>query len=229
MTTLHVLKVFVGADGRGGNPLGVFLDGGAFAAGQRQSVATDLDFSETVFVDDRDSGRLQIFTPAAKLPFAGHPLVGTAWLLKRQGHAIDALRPPAGEVPVRFDGATTWIRGRPEWSPAMEFVQYDTPAEVDALEGAPDRVGFAYCWAWEDESAGRVRVRVFVPEHNIHEDEATGSGAVAFTAHIGRAVTIDQGVGSLLLTRLHDDGSVSVGGEVSLTETRDYTVGAPTA
>ena len=86
-------------------------------------------------------------------------------------------------------------------------------------------VGFAYCWAWEDEPDGRVRVRVFVPEHNIDEDEATGSGAVAFVAHIGRAVTVNQGVGSLLMTQLHDDGAVSVGGVVTLTETRQYTIG----
>ncbi len=117
MTTLYVVSVFVGADGRGGNPLGVFLDGGTFSSEQRQAVATDLNFSETVFVDDLDSGALQIFTPAAELPFAGHPLVGTAWLLRREGHAVDALKPPAGVVPVRFEGDTTWITGRPEWSP----------------------------------------------------------------------------------------------------------------
>ena len=40
-----------------------------------------LGFSETVYVDDPDTGQLRIFTPAAELPFAGHPLVGTAWLL----------------------------------------------------------------------------------------------------------------------------------------------------
>ena len=93
MTRLHVLKVFVGANGRGGNPLGVFLDGGAFTTEQRQPVATSLNYSETVFVDDTITGRLQIFTPAAELPFAGHPLVGTAWLLNKEGHAIDAVRP----------------------------------------------------------------------------------------------------------------------------------------
>ena len=92
------------------------------------------------------------------------------------------------------------------------------------MEGAPDGVGFAYCWAWEDEAAERVRVRVFVPEHNIFEDEATGSGAVAFAAQIGRAVNINQGIGSSLLTALHDDGSVSVGGAVTLVETRDYSL-----
>ncbi len=225
MSTLHVLKVFGGADGRGGNPLGVFLNGAAIPAGSRQSVATELNYSETVFVDDLATGELQIFTPAAELPFAGHPLVGTAWLLHREGHSVDALRPPAGVVPVQFDAGTTWIRGRPEWSPRMEFIRYDSPAEVNALTGSPDSVGFAYCWAWEDEPDGRVRVRVFVPEYDIDEDEATGAGAVAFVAHIGRAVTVNQGVGSLLKTELHDDGAVSVGGTVILTETRQYTIG----
>ncbi|MDA1256475.1 MAG: PhzF family phenazine biosynthesis protein [Chloroflexi bacterium] len=223
MTDLSVLKVFVGADGRGGNPLGVFLEGHEIPGARRQAIAKELNFSETVFVDDAASGRLQIFTPAAELPFAGHPLVGTAWLLKQEGYAVEAVNPPAGEVQVRFDSETTWIRARPEWSPLIKFVQYDSPSAVDALEGAPDGVGFAYCWAWEDESAGRVRVRVFVPEHNIHEDEATGSGAVAFASHVGRAVTVNQGVGSLLVTELHEDGSVSVGGEVALVETRAYT------
>jgi predicted PhzF superfamily epimerase YddE/YHI9 len=225
VTMLHKVNVFVGADGRGGNPLAVFLDGGGFSSEQRQSVATDLDFSETVFVNDLCGGVLQIFTPATELPFAGHPLVGTAWLLRREGHTVDALRPPAGVVAVRFEGDSTWITGRPEWSPKMEFLQYDASAEIDALTGAPHGIGFAYCWAWEDEAQERVRARVFIPEHNIHEDEATGSGAVAFAAHIGRGVTVYQGVGSLLTTRLHDDGAVSVGGAVKLTDTRLYTIG----
>ena len=60
-----MVKVFIGPDGRGGNPLGVFLDGDAIPVTRRQAVATDLNFSETVFVDDLDSGRLRIFTPAA--------------------------------------------------------------------------------------------------------------------------------------------------------------------
>ncbi|MBT3941945.1 MAG: PhzF family phenazine biosynthesis protein [Chloroflexi bacterium] len=222
MAVLNVLRVFVGEDGGGGNPLGVFLQGDAYPTEKRQPVATDLNYSETVFVDDPDSGALRIFTPAAELPFAGHPLVGTAWLLNKEGHAVDALRPPAGVVPVTFDGDTTWIRGRPEWSPKMDFIRYDSPEDINVLSGPPDGIGFAYCWSWEDETAGRVRVRVFVPEHNIDEDEATGSGAVAFAAHIGRAVTVNQGVGSLLKTQLHDDGAVSVGGAVTLTETRDY-------
>jgi len=48
---LHVLRVFTGDDGAGGNPLGVFLDGPSIPPEQRQSVAADVGFPETVFVD----------------------------------------------------------------------------------------------------------------------------------------------------------------------------------
>ena len=80
-TTLHTLRVFLGPDGGGGNPLEVVLDGVAVPPARRQAVAADLGFSETVFVDDPATGALQIFTPTVELPLAGHPLVGTAWLL----------------------------------------------------------------------------------------------------------------------------------------------------
>ncbi|HIF99063.1 MAG TPA: PhzF family phenazine biosynthesis protein [Myxococcales bacterium] len=73
MTTLHALSDFTALDGSEGNPLGVFLGGRAIAEERRQATAADLDYSETVFVDDLSTGRLQIYTPQAELPFAGHP------------------------------------------------------------------------------------------------------------------------------------------------------------
>lgn len=82
MAELHVLRVFCDDEGRHGNPLGVVLDGAAVPAGERQRVAAVLGFSETVFVDDRVGGALRIFTPKVELPLAGHPLVGTSWLLR---------------------------------------------------------------------------------------------------------------------------------------------------
>src|SRR5215210_4863592 len=85
MAILHVLRVFVDEGGAGGNPLGVFLEGHEVPEQDRQKVAADLGFSETVFVEDTGRGELRIFTPTAELPFAGHPLVGTAWLLAREG------------------------------------------------------------------------------------------------------------------------------------------------
>ena len=97
MAVLHVLRVFVNDEGEWGNPLGVFLDGLSVPGAARQRVAADLGYSETVFLDDPERGELAIYTPAAEIPFAGHPLVGTAWLLAHNGHPPAALRPP----PVR--------------------------------------------------------------------------------------------------------------------------------
>ncbi len=219
MPKLHILKVFNGA---GGNPLGVFLEGGEVPTEDRQRVAADLGFSETIFVDDMESGVLRIFTPGTELPFAGHPLVGTAWLLKREGYEVQALRPPAGEVPVREGGDLTFISGRPEWAPGFEHVRLDSPADVDALTGPPDGHDLAGVWAWEDEQAGRVRVRVFAPRVGVEEDEATGAHAVRLAAVLGRQLTIHQGEGSLILAEPRPDGSVEIGGRTQLVETRDY-------
>jgi predicted PhzF superfamily epimerase YddE/YHI9 len=160
---LHILKVFVGENGAGGNPLGVFLEGDKVPQEERQSVAADLGFSETVFVEDPGRGEVRIFTPATELPFAGHPLVGTAWLLTQKGSGVSVLRPPAGEVPVRTEGDLTFVSGRPEWGPPFEHIELGSPAEVEALEGPPDGYDLVGVWAWQDRGAGVVRVRVFLP------------------------------------------------------------------
>ena len=216
MTSLHTLRVFLGPDGEGGNPLGVFLDGGAIAPADRQAVAADLGFSETVFVDDRETGELRIFTPAVELPLAGHPLVGTSWLL-----GVDMLRPPAGDVPTWSDGELTWIRARPEWATLYDLAQLPSPADVDAfaIPGGDAMVGV---WAWEDEAAGRLRARIFPNGIGIDEDEATGAAAIQFGALLGRDVVIRQGEGSELHSRPGSDGTVAVGGRVALVSERSY-------
>ena len=219
---LHVLRVFCADDGSGGNPLGVFLDGSAVPAGARQGVARDLGFAETVFVDEPALGELRIYTPAVELPLAGHPLVGTAWLLREHGEPPQRLRPPAGEVAVRFDGALAFIAADPQWGPPFQFLQVATPREVDELPGAPaghDEVGV---WAWIDEQAGLVRERVFVPGIGVPEDEATGSAALRLVAELGRPIEIRQGTGSLIRARPLDHGLAEVGGRVVLDERREH-------
>ena len=221
MPKLHVLKVFVGENGRGGNPLGVFLEGHAVPESARQRVAARLGFSETVFVDEPESGELRIFTPAAELPFAGHPLVGTAWLLTREGFEVPVLRPPAGEVAHRSDGDLTYVTGRPEWAPPFEHVELPSPADVDALEGPPEGHDLVGVWAWDGEEAGRVRVRVFAPRLGVEEDEATGAHAVRLCALLGQELEIHQGQGSLIVARPEPDGGVRIGGKVELVRERE--------
>jgi predicted PhzF superfamily epimerase YddE/YHI9 len=210
----HLLNVFTTPDGSHGNPLGVFLDGSAYSGGDRQRVATDLGYSETVFVDDTATGELHIFTPASELPLAGHPLVGTGWLIAKEHGSCDMLRPPAGEVPTWADGDLRWIRARAEWAPQMELRQYGSAEEIEALDGPPDQLGFVDCWAWIDESAGILRSRVFVLDEGIPEDEATGAAALRMGAFLGRDFEIRQGKGSVLHVRQGPQGTIDVGGRV---------------
>ncbi|KAA6222242.1 PhzF family phenazine biosynthesis protein [Streptomyces albofaciens JCM 4342] len=214
---LHVVRVFCGPDGQGGNPLGVVRDGAAVPdQAARQALAAELGFSETVFIDDAGSGRLDIHTPGVRLPFAGHPLVGTAWLLRRLGRPVDTLRPPAGAVPVTYDGEDmVWVRGRPEWSAGRRTEEYATPADVDALDGPPPGEGPLYVWAWRDRAAGTVRARYFPRRGDgIVEDEATGAAALTLSHELGRALDIRQGTGSRIRTRPYPDGTIALGGSV---------------
>jgi predicted PhzF superfamily epimerase YddE/YHI9 len=222
MTRLHVLRVFIGPDGRGGNPLGVFLDGAAIAPGRRQAVALDLGFSETVFVDDAAEGAIRIFTPGRELPFAGHPTVGTGWLFRETGAPATTLRPPAGDVPFRHDAERTWIRARPEWVHPIRVEELATVAEVE--NAVPQSMGDPgrYVWSWMDEPAGVLRSRYFATDVGILEDEATGAAAVLMGHLIGRPITIRQGVGSEVLVRPQPDGTIEIGGRVELVETREY-------
>jgi predicted PhzF superfamily epimerase YddE/YHI9 len=222
MTELHVLRVFVGPDGRGGNPLGVFLNGSAVPADRRPAVAAELGFSETVFVDDPNRGAIRIFTPASELKFAGHPTVGTAWLLRETGTPVDVLRPPAGEVGVRHDDERTWIRARAEWVHSIRIEQLASAADVEAHPGQTLGTPGLYIWAWEDEAAGRLRSRYFATDIGIAEDEATGAAAVVMGDRLGRPVTIHQGVGSEIVVRPAKDGTVEIGGRVELVERREF-------
>lgn len=222
-TDLHVLRVFTAPDGGHGNPLGVFVAGSAVDPADRQAVAARLGFSETVFVDDATDGRVRIFTPAAELAFAGHPTVGTSWLLDHLGRGVDRLHCPAGEVATwADDDGMRWIRARPEWVHPITIVQLAGAEEVEALAGPPPGERSYYAWAWEDEAAGTLRSRYFVPELGIGEDEATGAAAVVMGARLDRPITIRQGRGSILHARPGPDGSVEVGGRCVLDEVRPY-------
>ena len=163
-----------------------------------------------------ERGEMRIFTPATELPLAGHPLVGTAWLMRERGTEPTVLRPPAGEVAVRFEGGLTYARARPEWCPPFEWLQLESPEAVDALAGAPEGYGFVGAWSWLDEEEGLVRARVFVPAEGIAEDEATGSAAILLCAQLGRELEIRQGRGSVIHAIPAGDGQAEIAGRVVL-------------
>jgi len=222
MPELHVLRVFCDAEWEFGNPLGVFLDGGEIPAERRQEVAHELGFSETVFVDDAASGRIRIFTPGLELGFAGHPSVGTAWLLGKEREPVSVLRPPAGEVEVRVDGGRTFVAARPEWGPAWKFFQLDDALAVEEAAGLPEDEDVGCIWAWLDDAEGTVRSRCFSHDDGVGEDEATGSAAICLAAALGRDIEILQGRGSRLDARFLGEGRAEVGGRVVLDQVREF-------
>ena len=177
-----------------GNPLAVMLNPGTLTGEMMQSIARETNLSETAFVERRSAEierkegvRVRIFTTDEELPFAGHPTLGTASLLRAIAPecVIDdtvTLALNVGPVPVRFEPHAA---GAPEWPVRGEMTQRDPefgeildPADVAALTGLsvedfdpahPARVSstgtaFAIVPLRSAEPLARLRVR---------QDEAT--------------------------------------------------------
>ncbi len=93
-----------------GNQLAVVRGAGNLGTDRMQDIAREMNFSETTFVlnEESDRARVRIFTPEWELPFAGHPTLGTAWVLGRQRKTY-ILDLDAGPVPVTFEGDLAWM------------------------------------------------------------------------------------------------------------------------
>jgi predicted PhzF superfamily epimerase YddE/YHI9 len=213
-----VLRVFTDPHGKFGNPLGV-VDASSVDPTDRQRIATQLGYSETVFIDLPEPGantaHALIYTPATELSFAGHPTVGAAWFLRDQGTPVHTLQVPAGIVQVTYEDDLTAVSARSEWAP--EFAIYDL-ASTDELFAAdpddyPDDIQ-NYLWTWTDKEQGVVRSRMFAANLGVPEDEATGAAAVRITDYLSRDLTIVQGKGSVISTRWSAEGWVRIAGRV---------------
>ena len=217
-----VLRVFTDANGDFGNPLGV-VDASLADPVDRQRIAAELGYSETVFVNVPETGAgtatAHIFTPTVELPFAGHPAVGASWWLKDRGTPVNTLQVPAGVVQVAYeghpDGDFTVISARADWAPDFAIRDLHSPEDVlgaDRDDYDDDVQHFA--WAWIDQKKGSIRARVFASNLGVPEDEATGTAAVRITEYLSRDVSITQGNGSQIRTAWSADGWVKVAGRV---------------
>jgi trans-2,3-dihydro-3-hydroxyanthranilate isomerase len=123
-----------------GNQLGVFIDGRPFGPAQMQRLARELNVAETVFLLPPGEGgdvRVRIFTPVTELPFAGHPVLGTAFVVATAlGTDFVTLETGAGLVPIALEregGRLVFGRMRqpiPSWEP------YERTGELLAALGA---------------------------------------------------------------------------------------------
>lgn len=123
--TIHVVDVFTD-EPLAGNQLAVVLDAQDIPGAVMQRIANEMNLAETTFVLPPDNpahaAKVRIFTPAIEMPFAGHPTVGTAWVVATQGlvpgGALEfTLEEGVGPVRVRGvegpDGLTFWLTHPP--------------------------------------------------------------------------------------------------------------------
>jgi PhzF family phenazine biosynthesis protein len=131
----RLVNVFVEDSPLSGNALAVFEDGRALDASQMQAIALQLNLSETTFLlpSDVATARVRIFTPSFEMPFAGHPTLGTAHVvrsLRATGDAI-TLEMGAGIVPVSARGDVWTLTAKaPRTRPVTA-----TPAEIASMLG----------------------------------------------------------------------------------------------
>src|SRR5260370_36501551 len=121
-----------------GNQLAVVLDGRDLSTDAMQRIAREMNFSETTFIfppeDSANAAKVRIFTPWSELRFAGHPTIGTAWVLLGEGAATRGrltLEEGVGPIALR----TVEQNGRRVlWMtfPAMSFGQAFPQAQVAA-------------------------------------------------------------------------------------------------
>lgn len=130
----------------GGNPLAVFTDGRGLSDQDMQAIARQMNLSETVFLfpSDHADAALRIFTPAYELPFAGHPTLGSAFVVSRLRGLSDALRlqTQSGVIPVKIDGNHFTLTANQPTQRAADFNKAEAAAmlRLSALDVAADPV-----------------------------------------------------------------------------------------
>ncbi len=153
----RIVNVFAREGRLTGNPLCVFEDGSSLDDETMQALALQFNLSETTFIlpSANATARVRIFTPAYEMPFAGHPTLGTAHVvrsLKGGGDAV-ALEMKAGIIPVNAKGDLWTLQAVEPRSRAMELAR----AELEEILGlAPGDVGEWPLWV----STGREQLVV---------------------------------------------------------------------
>ncbi|RMI32166.1 PhzF family phenazine biosynthesis protein [Nocardia stercoris] len=215
---IEVLRVFADAAGRFGKPVGVVrrryvehIDPHALAA--------RVDGAETAIVGDPDAraAELRSYTATADLSFSAAAVLGAAWWLNVGSSPVtpvSRLVSPAGPAEVSVEDAQTWARVHPDWVRDITLHQFGSTDEIGTVDTADFADGLHLIWAFDDETRGAVRARMFAPAYGLAEDEANGAAAAALTAELSADLDMVQGQGSRLRTTWGSDGWVSVGGTV---------------
>lgn len=181
----------------GGNPLCVFLDGSGLSTAEMQSIAREMNHSESTFLFPAEKGgaaRVRIFTQSAELPFAGHPVIGTAFALAMEnGHSNElTLELVDGQISTRIERSENgepsfvWMTQRPP-EKGTQLGDVDRLARAlgigrGDLDGAAEvwstGIPFLYVPLTGATPMGRIRVNGQILPALLHETGARGVYAV---------------------------------------------------
>lgn len=188
----------------GGNPLAVVFEAGGLDERVMQAIAREMNCSETTFLlpptRPECAARVRIFTPAREVPFAGHPTIGTAWVLATEGLLPKGttrfnLEEGIGPVEVTLEGdpgrpSLLWMRhGEARFGPELPdragFARALGLEAADLLAGQPVRSGstgntFLYIPLRDREAVDRARLDV--PALLAAQGEGPNLGVFVFAA-----------------------------------------------
>ncbi len=174
----------------GGNPLAVVTDAEGLSEAQMQSIAREFNLSETTFVTPGSAPgrfRVRIFTPGAELPFAGHPIVGTAIVLQSLGRVSSAAVFELKVGPVRVEigaGRATFFRdGAPELrQPRVMAEELAAMIGVPALAAPAFEAGYgtAFLFLPLADRAAVAASRLRLDLWQAAEDRLWGHGAYVY-------------------------------------------------
>src|SRR5450759_532287 len=145
----RLLNVFTDGDNPfSGNPLCVFEDATGLSYDDMQGLARQLNLSETTFITPgaaEVSANVRIFTPNYEMPFAGHPTLGTAFVVRDLSSAGDAvlLRMPAGDIPVHVADNVWTLQAKAPMSFPVDVPHSDLTAMIGLTA---DRVAAEPLW-----------------------------------------------------------------------------------
>jgi len=207
----HLVDVFTD-HAFGGNPLAVFTDAGAIPESALQSIAREINLSETTFVfppkDKANDFHVRIFTPAVELPMAGHPTIGTAFVLQRERLIRDRDDPlkilfeeGVGVVPVsitRKDDERTFIEmnqplpefGRQSHNVGQVANMLSLMPEHISATGLPIQTvscGVPFLFVPLDSLAAARKIRLRTEFCEQIDDEFKTSNVFAFTREVESA------------------------------------------
>lgn len=212
---LHRVNVFVDDKGDFGSPLGIVLDEAhQIDAKQRQQIATELNYSETVFIDDRLTGAINVFSPLRECPFSMYAALGSAWFIHNELHSeIGQLVSKDQTIKIFVKDGITWVRSKIAILPQWNYLEYKFASEIESFKVADFmEAEHVMVWAWIDKEKRTIRARTFANDWGIPEDEANGSGAMRLAVMLGENITVIHGKGSVLFAEPVDNEYVKVGG-----------------